>query len=156
MQSEPNASSPRIQTQINPLATPNASQYGFLPEQLHSADLHSSLDEEHVESPESSTSPNADDFSSEDTVLHRQLRRLSVNGVESRPKPSFQRISEYENALSSLPAKKQSEGPGFKIIKKKGGNRLDSPQLDKFPNGTVSPESSYGLLVASRAFIPFI
>lgn len=111
-------------------ATPEpslASQYGFpLPEHLHPADQRS-------ESAGSSDDGNAAD--DDDVELQEQLRGLNVsdNG-QTKPKPSFSRISEYENALSPSPPRKHSEGPSFKVIKKKG-NRLDGVQLDQFPNG---------------------
>jgi hypothetical protein len=132
MQPEPIASSPRINNTIDPTEPSTAAQHGFLPQQLHPADLQSPLDgEEHIGSGESSTVESPPGVAR----LHEQLQRLSLSdGHENRIKPSFQRISEYENALSPSPPRKEGEGPGFKIIKKKG-NRLDGPQLDSFPNG---------------------
>jgi hypothetical protein len=132
MQPEPIASSPRINNTINPTESSTAAQHGFLPQQLHLADLQSPPDEEeHIGSGESSSVESPPGVAR----LHEQLRRLSLSdGHENRIKPSFQQISEYENALSPSPPRKESEGPGFKIIKKKG-NRLDGPQLDSFPNG---------------------
>ncbi|CAL3962959.1 unnamed protein product [Diplocarpon coronariae] len=67
-----------------------------------------------------------------------ELRRLNLQEPDgNRPKASFQLISEYENALSSLPARKPSEGPGFKVTKKKG-NRADGPLLENFPNEVLT------------------
>ncbi len=68
-----------------------------------------------------------------------QLRRLRLDeGIESKPKASFQRISEYENALSPSPPRKQNEGPGFKVVKHKGKNTLEGTEFDKFPNGMLN------------------
>jgi hypothetical protein len=135
MQPEPIETSNNVFTQITAPQPVNASQHGILSEQLHPAAVRDPLDETHI-SAEPSPSPNAANArSSGDARLHEELRRLSLGDRnETRPKPSFQRISEYENALTPSPPRKQSEGPGFKIIKKKG-NRLDGPQLDEFPNG---------------------
>ncbi|PVH80418.1 putative F-box/WD repeat-containing protein pof10 [Cadophora sp. DSE1049] len=68
----------------------------------------------------------------------QELRGLNIQDEnETRPKASFQLISEYENALSPLPARKSSEGLGFKVVKKKG-HRLDGPQLENFPNEVLT------------------
>lgn len=134
MQPESNESSPYTSNQTTP-SEPNASQYGFLPEQLHSADERGSLEEESVESAGSHNAVEAGSRLSDDATLQEQSRRLSVgDNSTSKPKPSFSRISDYENALSSSPPRKQSEGPGFNIIKKKG-SKTDGIQLDQFPNG---------------------
>jgi hypothetical protein len=138
MQLEEIATSTR--TSISNASEPsNASQYGILAQQLQSADLREPIEEERIGSAGSSHEATVTEPASADGVgLQEELRRLKVNDRdEDRPKPSFQRISEYENALSPTPPRKQSEGPGFKVIKKKG-NRLDGPQLDKFPNGMSS------------------
>ncbi|SRR6266536_951508 len=116
----------------------NASQYGLLPQQLQSADLREPLEEERVGSAGSSHEATVTEPASADGAGLQELGQLNLNDRnEGRPKPSFQRISEYENALSPTPPRKQSEGPGFKVIKNKA-NRLDGLQLDKFPNGTSS------------------
>jgi len=134
MQSEPIETSNSNPTQTDAEQPTNASQYGIFHDE-HSAEVRNSLHETRI-SAESSPSPDAvDSQPSRDVRLRDELRRLSIGDrKDTRPKPSFQRISEYENALTSSPTRKQSEGPGFKIIKKKG-NRLDAPQLDEFPNG---------------------
>ncbi|KAI9053163.1 hypothetical protein LZ554_003429 [Drepanopeziza brunnea f. sp. 'monogermtubi'] len=74
----------------------------------------------------------------EDAGVQEQLRRLSVSAQdEKRPKASFQQISEYENALSPSTARKENEGPVFKIVKKKG-NKADSILLENFPNEVLT------------------
>ncbi|CZT06765.1 related to f-box/wd-repeat protein pof10 [Rhynchosporium agropyri] len=70
--------------------------------------------------------------------LQEQLRGLNVsNADEDRPKPTFQLISEYENALSPVPPRKLSDGPAFKVVKKKG-QRDGGPQLENFPNEVLT------------------
>lgn len=139
MQPERTETSNNIPTQINAPQPINTSQYGILSEELHSAGLRDPPHETQLFA-ESSASLNATDaLSSGDTRLQDELRRLSLSDrADTRPKPSFQRISEYENALTPSPPRKQSEGPGFRIIKKKG-NKLDGPKLDEFPNGMRQP-----------------
>src|SRR6266536_3281963 len=77
----------------------NASQYGILPQQLQPADLREPLEEERVGSAGSNHEATVTEPASADgTGLQEELRRLNVNDRdENRPKPSFQRISEYEN-----------------------------------------------------------
>jgi hypothetical protein len=108
-----------------------ASQHGFFPHSSHSADPPIPLDGTAIES-----SGLIGDMVNGDAELAERLRRLNVDGdLATRPKPSVQRISEYENASLPPTPKKQNEGPAFKIIKKKG-HTLDGPQLETFPNGT--------------------
>ena len=122
MQPEPIENLTRIITPFNPSEPINASQHGIRSEEVHSADA--------------SSAPNSiQALSARDARLQEELRRLSLADTHNkRSKPSFQRISEHENALSQSPPRKQNEGPGFKIIKKKS-DRIDGPQLDAFPNG---------------------
>jgi hypothetical protein len=139
----PELSTPISKT-INASETSNTSQYGFLSEQLHTTDLRDPLEEEHSATSASSITANAvGSLSHDDARLQEQLHRLSFkDSTDNRPKPSFQRISEHENALSPSTTRKQSEGPGFKIITNKG-NRVDGPQLDQFPNGMPLRHSAY-------------
>ncbi len=126
MQPEPIEPSTHTQN-TNASETSTTPQYGFHPLPHPSPVLGDSLEHHHSES----ESPND---TVEDAGLRSRLRGLNIGEIYERPKPSFQLISEYENALSPSPPRKQSEGPGFKIVKKKG-NRLDGPQLQNFPNG---------------------
>ncbi|TVY37226.1 F-box/WD repeat-containing protein [Lachnellula occidentalis] len=64
--------------------------------------------------------------------MHKQLAGLNLEDERRK------RISEYENALSPSPPRKQSEGPGFKVVKKKGATRDGGPQLDDFPNEVLT------------------
>ena len=139
MQPEPTEASTPLQSQTNASAPSDASHHGFLPAPLHPADLRDLLEEDRVESPgPRHTSDNAESDPPEDTSLPSQLRRLRLDqGIETKPKPSFQRISEYENALSPSPPRKQNEGPGFKVVKHKGKNTLEGTEFDKFPNGML-------------------
>ena len=136
MQPEPIESSTRRFLTTNQAGPSNAFQYGNLSEHLPSAERRNSLEEDDGDSSEWSHESSVAEFTvPEERRLQEQLRRLNLNDThETRPKPSFQRISEYENALSPLPPRKENDGPGFKIIKRKG-NRLSGPQLDNFPNG---------------------
>ncbi len=139
MQPEPTEPSIRITTQNNTIEPTTSSQYGFPSEHLPSADHRDPPGEERIGSASPTSATNsAESPSGEGSESQEQIRRLSRNyGSTNRPKPSFQRISEYEKALSPSPSRKHSEGLAFKIIKKKGSNS-DGPRLDEFPNGTVS------------------
>lgn len=120
---------------------PNASessstpQYGILPLPQPSAVLRDSG--EQLDGNSAAGERPADVVESADEQgLQEQVRGLNIQDEdENRPKPTFQLISEYENALSPCPARKSNEGLGFKVVKKKG-HRLDGPQLENFPNGT--------------------
>lgn len=73
--------------------------------------------------------------------MDEALRGLNLDtNLENRPRPSYQRIAEYENALAPSPPKKQPEGPGFKVVKKKGSTGEEGPQLENFPNGIFNPD----------------
>ncbi|KAF4626753.1 hypothetical protein G7Y89_g11404 [Cudoniella acicularis] len=141
MQPEPIETSTRIFNNITPSAPTASSQHGFLDEQLQSAELlRDPRDKEQGESAERRIATNIDASAADADVadVQEQLQKLNVaEGGLDRPKASFQRISEYENALSPSPPRKQSEGPGFKVVKKRG-TRLDAPQLDKFPNEVLT------------------
>ena len=115
-------------------------QHGFLPDVLHSAELRDQLCDGTAAFEDSirASDPIDAPFSDDAELLEERLRRLSVSGsYRTRSEPRFQQISEYENALSPSTPRKQYEGPGFKIINKRG-NRLDGPQLVSFPNGMYS------------------
>jgi len=152
MQPEPTEASTPLQPQTNASEPSDASHHGFLPAHLHPADLRNPLEEDRVESPGSHRgSDRAESDSRENTSLPAQLRRLRLDeGIESKPKASFQRISEYENALSPSPPRKQNEGPGFKVVKHKGKNTLEGTEFDKFPNGMLNTglfEGGFSFLV---------
>lgn len=129
MQPEPIAISHTTHT-TNTSESASASQYGFQPDGLSSAELRDALDNEQAWSSDAGDEP-----PSVENSPHR-VARLNDNS-EFRPKPTFNRISEYENALSPAPRRRSSDGITFKVIKKKG-NRLDGPQLDTFPNGKLA------------------
>jgi len=141
MQPEPIETSTQLHTQTNASEPSNTSQHGFLPEHLHPADLRNPLEAVHIES---AAPGDAEELEfHEEERLPTQLRRLKLDeGAENKPKASFQRISEYENALSPSP-RKQTEGPGFKVIKKQG-NRLNGTEFDKFPNGKPTTTCTKG------------
>lgn len=140
MQPEPIEFSTDTSNTVNTAETDNTSQYGFLPQGLHLADLRGHLSDGSVVSRGSRRTPDAavEAYSSDEVELREEnLRRLSPgDSHETRLKASFQRISEYESASSLSPLRKQYEGPAFKVINKKG-NKLDGPQLNDFPNGTT-------------------
>ena len=139
MQPEPKEFSTESSQNINAQEPDNTPQHGFLPDVLHSAELPDQLCDGAAAFEDSIRASDAIDapFSDDVELLEERLRRLSVSGSHKTPsKPRFQQISEYENALSPTP-RKQYEGPGFKIINKRG-NRLDGPQFVSFPNGVYS------------------
>jgi len=130
MQIEPNELHNISDTQNTALPT-TTPQHGLLSNQQHSADLRDHLTEERPKS----AGPDGSNRRQSDSA-EEQLSRLNVSEIETRPKPSFQQISEYESALSPSP-KKQDEGPVFKVIRGKG-NRLDAVNLENCPNGKTS------------------
>jgi hypothetical protein len=135
MQPELNASSQNIHTLNNSSTPSDASQYGFHSQHLPSADPHDPLEDELSWSSDAGNA--AEPPSIESSPLRQRLGRLNLgDNDENRPRPSFQQISEHENALAPSPRRKSSEGPIFKVIKRKG-NSLDGPQLDNFPNGML-------------------
>lgn len=128
MQPEPIETSTHVIIPEDASEASNASQYGIHPEEMHFAGVPDPLHE--VGFSANSTPSDATDNRSTGDV-----QRLSIGSRNhTRPKPSFQRIFEYENALAPSTPRQQSEGPAFKVIQKKG-DRLDGPQLDAFPNG---------------------
>jgi hypothetical protein len=131
MQSQPQEN-PTIPNSTNTTVPNTNPQYGILPNDLHSADSCEPVNE----SGRSSRAEEGGVASPVDTEgAEDEFRRLNLSeSNEERPKPSFQLISEYENALAPSPPRKPSEGPGFKVVKRKGG-RSDGQQLDQFPNG---------------------
>jgi hypothetical protein len=137
MQPEAIDASTPFQPQTNASDPSNASHHGSLADNLHPGDVRDPFEEDRVEPPGSGRPPNASGPESrEDTTLPTQSRRLRLDqGNENKPKASFQRISEYENALSPSPPRKPSEGPGFKVIKHKGKSTLDGTEFENFPNG---------------------
>jgi hypothetical protein len=138
MQPELSNQQPNILTPTNVADIFDTSQHGFASSSLLSGDLHGRLDEERSLSGDSSSISDGSEPRSPGRP-EEQLSRLNLReGSQTRSKPSYQRISEYEKALSPSPPKKQNDGPGF-VVTKKGG-RLDGLPLDKFPNGkTIFP-----------------
>ncbi|CAG8977974.1 hypothetical protein HYALB_00001855 [Hymenoscyphus albidus] len=137
MQSEPIEISP-ISTNVNTSATSNTSQYGILPQDLHLADQPVPRDEERSGSSTSRSPSQGGASSTADAIVQAEFRRLNLSDKSTdRPKPSYEQISEYENALSHSPARKDSDGPAFKVVVKKG-NSIDGPQLNEFPNEVLT------------------
>jgi hypothetical protein len=108
MQPAPTETSPRLPNSVNAAHPEPEAQHGIL-------------------SPEEPA--DADPGSRDQRDAVGKLAGLSLEDERRK------RISEYENALSPSPPRKLSEGPGFKVVKKKGTNRGDGPRLDEFPNG---------------------
>lgn len=130
MQSESTELPQNTSNQTNSPDLANASQYGLPANHLPAEGPRGA-------SPGGNTAPAGSSAvrSAGDAELHRQFRRLSLDdSSETRPRPSFQRISEYENALSPSPPKKPKQGPSFTVVKKQGST-LSGPQLETFPNG---------------------
>lgn len=129
-----NETSSTLPTTTDVQVPTNTSEYGFQPDRPSSAELRDDHDDE--QSWSSDADATGELPSLENSPLP-ELGRLNLrDNNEQRPKPSFQRISEHENALAPSPRRKSSDGITFKVIKKKG-NRLDGPQLDAFPNGKL-------------------
>ncbi|KAH9213539.1 putative F-box/WD repeat-containing protein pof10 [Leptodontidium sp. 2 PMI_412] len=141
MQPEPIESSTNT-PELNAPESSSTPQYGIHPLPQPPAVLHDSR-EQHVDDESAAGEQHADAVVEsaaleEEHGLQEQVRGLNIqNADENRPRPSFQLISEYENALSPSPARKSSEGLGFKVVKKKG-HRLDGPKLENFPNEVLT------------------
>lgn len=114
----------------NPSDPVNNSQHGFHSDQLPATGLHVSSLEGNATSGGSSETRSPSDAALQDKLSQLRLDEKS----ETRPKPSFQRISEYENALSPSPPRKPNHGPTFTVVRK-SGNAFTGPQLEHFPNG---------------------
>ena len=110
MQPGPTETSPRLSNATNEVHPETEAQHGIL-------------------SSEESANADADPGSCDQPEPVGKLAGLSREDERTK------RISEYENALLVSPPRKLSEGPGFKVVKKKGAARGDGPQLDEFPNG---------------------
>jgi hypothetical protein len=135
MQPEPTTSSPRRPNPVHESSPEQSAQYGF-------------------------SAPDDDDSSSRERLdVATSAEPSSSQGVESRlaglsvEDQRKKRISEYENALLPSPPKRQvNEGPGFKVVKKKGGkSEGNGLQLDEFPNGLfLSLPSSFPILISKQ------
>lgn len=139
MQPELNDLSPVNTNLTTPQTPPTSSQHGSPLDRpdLRSTDQQSLPIDERVEgtdtTSESDRSPT--DQRGGFPSLTRQLEGLNVaDGSTATAKPKYYQISDYENASSPSPPRKNSDGPAFKVIKRKGHN-VASVQLDEFPNG---------------------
>lgn len=123
MQPEPTTSSPRLPNPVNESSPEQSAQYGF-----------SAPDDDDSSSRERLDVAGSQASSAEPSSSQGVESRLAGLSVEDQRK---KRISEYENALLPSPLKRQlNEGPGFKVVKKKGGKGDGNGlQLDEFPNG---------------------
>lgn len=144
MQPEPIEYSTQLSNTSHVAESSTTAQYGISPNHLPTAEADSDLSsEERSESARSANEQGVDV-----ARVQEQLLRLSVeDGKRNRPKASFQRISEYENALAPSPPKKLDEGPGFKIVKKKG-SKGDDLKIEAFPNG-IAPDLAYIALITN-------
>lgn len=130
MQPDPTELSEASTNSLEPSDLTNASQYGLPTDHLPATGL-PLLPLEGGAAPGGSSTAR----SPSDAVLPSDLARLSLDDNSgSRPKPSFQRISEYENALAPSPPKRRNHGPAFTVVRKPG-SASHGPQLENFPNG---------------------
>lgn len=144
MQPSPPENLNRIITFQNLSDSSNPSNHGIHSPHLQSSELASPRN-----GPDSSTASSTPSTGSAGagwrSPLHgveESLRGLNLEtNVQNCPRPSYQRIAEYENALAPSPPRKQSEGPGFQVVKKKGSTGDEGPQLESFPNGIFKPIS---------------
>ncbi len=130
--STPNTKTPN---QEQPATT---SQHGFRSPHLQS---HSYLSEQQRRFTASSPTSGARHASIDhDGAATEPLLALNIDVTRNdHTKPSVRRISEHENALASLPQKKEFEGPHFRVVK--SDSALNEPRLESFPNGTNVPNS---------------
>ncbi len=141
MQPEPTEISTQLSDTTNIQQLANTSQYGLQSSNLQPGGSFDGQDKQYAVSMSSADAA----AGSSDPVggAREQLRRLNTTDAqESHPKPTVQRISEYENALAPVASKKQSEGPYFKVVKKNSYS-ADGPQLENFPNGKAIPGYSF-------------
>ncbi|ATZ55971.1 hypothetical protein BCIN_12g05140 [Botrytis cinerea B05.10] len=143
MQPSPPDNTNRIITFENPSDLPNSSNHGIHSPQLQSSELVSprnGLGNSTASStPSTSSSGTGSGWRSPLNGVDEALRGLNLDtNMENRPRPSYQRIAEYENALAPSPPRKQPEGPGFKVVKKKGSTGEEGPQLENFPNEVLT------------------
>jgi hypothetical protein len=128
------------------------SQHGF-----HSPDLrqHDTRSDQQGVSTECSPSPGARDaFIDNDSAPAEPLLGVNVEVArDNHTSSSVYRIAEHENALVSLPQKKEFEGPYFRVTK--SGTTLNGPRLESLPNGTAVLKCLIGaMLIASRGANP--
>ncbi|QSZ34288.1 hypothetical protein DSL72_005878 [Monilinia vaccinii-corymbosi] len=141
MQPSPPDNLTRTLTFDNPSDLPNSPNHGIHSPPLQSSELvrpRNGLGS----STASSTPPTGSDGAGWRSPLggvEESLRGLNLeSNFENRPRASYQRIAEYENALAPSPPRKQSEGPGFQVVKKKGNVTDEGPQLENFPNEVLT------------------
>ncbi|KAH8812268.1 hypothetical protein F5884DRAFT_672228 [Xylogone sp. PMI_703] len=136
MHSEPTEALSQVSTQSTISELPTVSQYGFHYSPTGSRDEYDFISEESsASSPAHSVASDSRRSTSQNTAQGRPGR---VNSSGRSPtKPSFRRISEYENALAPISPRRTSEGLGFKVVQSKN-SRADGPQLDKFPNEVLT------------------
>jgi hypothetical protein len=136
MQPEPTAISIQQSNSPTQEQPSTASQYGFQPLDFQP---YGSLTEQRRGSTASSLPPDASHASfNHDGATQEPLPGLKFDVTrDDHAKPTVYRISEYENALSSLTQKKGTGGPYFKVVK--SGSTFDGPRLENFPNGSSVP-----------------
>ncbi|ESZ95910.1 hypothetical protein SBOR_3723 [Sclerotinia borealis F-4128] len=141
MQPSPPNNLNKIVTFENPSDLSNSSNHGTHSPHLQSGELASlchRLDSSTASSTPSTGSAGAG-WQSPLGGVEESLLGLNLEpNFENRPRPSYQRIAEYENALALSPPRKQPEGPGFKVVKKKGSMSDEGPQLENFPNEVLT------------------
>ncbi|KAA8571035.1 hypothetical protein EYC84_000401 [Monilinia fructicola] len=141
MQPSPPDNLSRILTFDNPPDIPSSPNHGLYSPRLSSSELVNPLNglDSSTASSTPSTGSEAAGWRSPLGGVEDSLRGLSLeSNFENRPRPSYQRIAEYENALAPSPPRKQSEGPGFQVVKKKGSTTDEGPQLENFPNEVLT------------------
>lgn len=134
MQPEPIEASSQSSSQSTVSETSFTSQYGPYDSSADSRDEYDFISEYSRSSSPAGGASSTSRRGSRDTLQDRSRRLNSGDNGENRVKPSFQRINEYENALSPTPPRKRSEGLGFRVVQSKS-SRSDGPKLDEFPNG---------------------
>ncbi|KAJ8060401.1 hypothetical protein OCU04_010730 [Sclerotinia nivalis] len=144
MQPSPPDNFNRNLTFENPSDISNSSNHGIHSPRLQSSELVSPRNGLGNSTPSSTPSAGSagagSGWRSPLNGVQESLRGLNLEtNFENGPRPSYQRIAEYENALAPSPPRKQPEGPGFMVVKKKGSMRSDEgPQLEDFPNEVLT------------------
>ena len=140
MQPSPPDNSITIFNFENPPDISNSSNHGIHSPRLQFSELDSPPSGRVSSTASSTPSMGSTGWRSPFGGVEEPLRGLNLDtNFENRPRPSYQRIAEYENALVPSLPRKQPEGPGFKIVKKKGGTSDEGHQLENFPNGIFNP-----------------
>lgn len=137
MQSEPIEISKQLTTTTQS-AVHEATQHGTQPLDLHATDNAVEKQGVSIFSTLDDTIGGADHHADNTT----RFRQLQIGEHDSSHRPSYQRITEYENASLPVTPRVEDEGPAFKIVKSRSP-QPGGPHVDNFPNGMGNSRSIF-------------